>query len=193
MFTGIITHIGKLKEKKGSSYEFTTTLSLYKKLGMGGSIAVNGACLTVVRKSPPNMFAVDLMPETEKKTAFKTLQKNDIVNLELPVTPKTFLSGHLVQGHVDAVGTIKSIKHQGNSRIIAITLLPKLASGIIDKGSIAVNGISLTIIQAGKDFFTVGIIPFTMKHTMLKEAKVGDKVNIEIDIIGKYVNKLLKN
>lgn len=192
MFTGIIKDIGKLKEKKGSMYTFMTQSSLYQKVSVGDSIAVNGACLTVFRKLPPNIFFVNLMPETEKKTTLGRLQPNDTVNLELPATPKTFLSGHLAQGHVDGVGTIKNIRKHGNSRIMTISLLPKLASLIINKGSIAVNGISLTVIKTGKNFFTVGVIPFTWEHTIFKKAKVGDKVNIEVDAIGKYIHKFLK-
>lgn len=192
MFTGIIEAIGKLRGNKGSAYEFTTPPTFYRKLRTGISVAVNGVCLTVVKKSPPNVFAAELMPETEKRTVFGTLQANDMVNLELPATSDTFLSGHIVQGHVDGVGEIVSIQNDGNSKLITIELQPSLTRYIVEKGTIALNGISLTIIQKGKDFFTVGIIPFTWKNTTIKNVKVGDRVNIEVDAIGKYVYGLLK-
>lgn len=189
MFTGIITHLGRLKEKKGSRFRFIIDERLREKIKKGESIAVNGACLTVT-DIDNSIFSVDIMPETQKKTMFGELKISDSVNLELPTTIQTFLSGHIVQGHVDGVGTIRKIKNQGNSKILTIAIPKDLARYIVEKGSIAVNGISLTVIEVLHDSFTVGIVPFTLKHTVLNQSKVGDLVNIEVDILAKYIEKL---
>lgn len=130
------------------------------------------------------------MPETAKRTMLGRLKIGDLVNLELPVSLTQLLSGHLVHGHVDGVGTIKKIQKEGNSRLLTITISRDLNKYIVEKGSIAVNGISLTVINVGLDF-TVGIIPYTWQHTMLKQTKLGDSVNIEVDILAKYLEKIL--
>lgn len=192
MFTGIITHLGKLEKKEGNTFTFSVPSSLYKRLENGASIAVNGACLTVTGKRH-SAFSVDLMPETVKKTVFQKIQMGDLVNLELPATPDTALSGHIVQGHVDELGVIQTIKKQGNSHLFTIKVKPNLTKYMVEKGSIAINGISLTIICVTRNSFKVGIIPYTWNYTMLRSAKVGDSVHIEVDVLAKYVEKLLKN
>jgi riboflavin synthase len=130
------------------------------------------------------------MPETGKKTNIGDLKKGDLVNLELPVTVETLFAGHIVQGHVDDVAIIDSITDEGNSHILTFRINPSISKYMVDKGSVTVNGISLTIINAGKDAFSVGIIPHTWKETMLHTAKPGDRVNVEVDIISKYVERL---
>lgn len=155
------------------------------------SIAINGICLTVVA-SDEGTFRIDFMPETAKKTSIHTLGKNDIVNLELPATPETLLAGHIVQGHVDATGTINIIEKEGNSYLFTITIPESLNKYIVEKGSITINGISLTVISLQNNQFTVGIIPHTWKNTMLHTAKSSDLVNLEVDIIAKYIEKLTK-
>lgn len=191
MFSGIVTHLGKLVRKNSSILWFEADKSLVRNLGKGTSISINGVCLTVLAKPKGNLFSVQVMPETEKRTMLGALKIGGIVNLELPITPNTFLSGHLVQGHVDGVGIIKDIKPKGNSYIIKIGLPINLSKYIIKKGSISVNGIALTVIDISKTYFTVGIIPYTWTNTMLHKAKVGDSVNIEVDMIAKYVESLL--
>lgn len=191
MFTGIITHIGELKNIYDTTFTFTAPRSLCIKLTKGTSISVNGACLTVVNKPTTTSFVINIMPETRKKTMFPILAVGDFVNLELPASPKSLLSGHIVQGHVDGVGKIKKIEKDGNSRLATIQVDPYLSRYIVTKGSIAVNGISLTVIDTSNASFTVGIIPYTWRHTMFRNARVGDKVNIETDIIGKYVYKYI--
>jgi len=131
------------------------------------------------------------MPETIKKTILGSLQKNELVNLELPMTPESFFAGHIVQGHIDDTGVVADIAPEGNSRLMKITVLPEVGKYIVEKGSIALNGISLTVIKAGKTYFTVGIIPHTWTNTMLQKIKTGDMVNIETDILAKYIKKLI--
>lgn len=191
MFTGIITHVGKFIKKTNQIFVFGADESICKKLAKGASITVNGVCLTISEKPLKTLFSVTVMPETIKRTMLGNLQKNDLVNLELPMTLKNFFAGHIVQGHVDGIGKIADIAIEGNSRIIKIIALPKLRKYIVDKGSITLNGISLTVIRAEKTYFSVGIIPYTWKHTMLAQIKISDLVNIETDIIAKYIEKLI--
>ncbi|MBI2018002.1 riboflavin synthase [Candidatus Daviesbacteria bacterium] len=191
MFTGIITHLGKIRKKLKNSLNIKTDHNLISKLSNGTSIAVNGICLTVIGKSE-SIFSVDFMPETENKTNIKYLRVGDLVNLELPATYESFLSGHIVQGHIDGVGRLKSIEKQNNSHLLKFVVPKALSKYIIEKGSIAVDGISLTVIETEKDQFSVGIIPHTWDHTILHTLKVGDVVNIEADLLAKHMEKLLK-
>lgn len=192
MFTGIIKHIGKFVSKKDPFLTFQADESICKKLALGSSIAINGVCLTVYKPPFKKSFSVTVMPETIKRTMLGNLHKNDLVNLELPMTQADFFAGHIVQGHVDGTGIVTDILPEGNSKLLKITLSPDLSKYIVDKGSIAVNGISLTVIQEKSVYFTVGIIPYTWKNTMLKDIKIGDAVNIETDIIAKYLEKFIK-
>lgn len=188
MFTGIITDLGKVKEKTKNSLVIEVEKDFSAKLSIGLSISINGICLTVVDIDSDN-FKIDFMKETEEKTNIKYLKIGDLVNLELPATPNAYLSGHIVQGHVDGVGKVKNQKSKGKSRTLKIGILSRLTKYIVSKGSITVNGISLTVIDVGSDFFTVGIIPHTFENTMLKNIKEGDFVNIEVDILGKYLER----
>ncbi len=146
MFTGIITHLGTIKEKTASDLTISAGSQLINKLTLGASISVNGICLTVVAWDDKT-FTINFMPETAKKTTIHSLNQMDTVNLELPATPETFLAGHIVQGHVDAVGKITKIENEGNSRIVTVSFPESLDKYIVDKGSIALNGISLTVIS----------------------------------------------
>lgn len=191
MFTGIITYMGKLRDKKESLYTFKTSRSFCRKLEKGVSIAVNGACLTVVGKIADDSFGIEVMPETASRTMLGKLKKDDPVNLELPVTPQTLLSGHIIQGHVDGLGKLTETAKNGNSHILKFSIPKGLSKYIVSKGSIAINGISLTVIDASKSYFTVGIIPYTWGNTILHVLKLGDLVNVEVDVLAKYVEKLL--
>ena len=191
MFTGIVTHVGHVKEKTIGKLVISTPTDLYSQLTLGMSIAVDGICLTVTHLQKPNEFSIDFMPETENKTNIRYLQKKSLVNLELPVTPETLLAGHIMQGHVDGAAQIQKIEKQENSRLLTFSFDPKFMKYVAEKGSIALNGISLTVISVGKDFFTVGIIPHTWNVTMLHETKVGDFVNVEVDVLAKYLEKLM--
>lgn len=191
MFTGIITHLGKITQKTETQLVITSEKDLLQKFEKGLSVSIDGICLTVV-SFDTTTFSIDFMPETAKKTNIEQLQVGDTVNCELPSTGSTFLSGHVVQGHVDGVGTIQSITQEGNSYLFVFNLPKDLAKYIVEKGSISVNGISLTVIAITDDTFSVGIIPHTWDHTMLHTAKIGEKVNIEVDVMAKYIEKLLQ-
>lgn len=192
MFTGIISHIGKFIRKKNQLFVFEADASVCKKLVLGTSIAVNGVCLTVCKLPVGNSFLVTVMPETIRKTMLGSMNEGDLVNLELPVTPNDFLSGHIVQGHVDGVGIVSDIVNEGDNKLLKIDISPELNKYIVRKGSITINGISLTVIGVEDKYFTVGIIPHTWTHTMLQKIKIGDKVNLETDIIAKYIERLLQ-
>jgi riboflavin synthase len=191
MFTGIITHLGVVSETTTSTLAIETPKDLHNKLSLGTSISVNGICLTVTEIQKPNLFTIDFMPETAKKTTIQYLHTGDKVNLELSATPETFLAGHLVQGHVDGISEVLHIEKEGNSFIFTFSLDKSLSKYVVNKGSVTINGISLTVIEETDTQFTVGIIPHTWDNTMLHTLKVGNFVNIEIDVIAKYVEKLL--
>lgn len=192
MFTGIITNLGVIEKKSKTDLTIHTDRELLNKLTDGTSIAVDGICLTVVGKNK-NTFRIDYMPETEKKTNIQYFKAGTEVNLELPATTETLFSGHIVQGHVDAIGKIKAITQEGNSYLFTFAIPKELNTYLVEKGSICINGISLTVISVNKTAFTVGIIPHTMKHTMLHNAEIGDMVNLEVDILAKYVKNMLNN
>ncbi len=191
MFTGIITHLGKIKDKTENNLTIKTGNDLIARLSIGASIAVDGICLTVVGFDKDS-FWLDFIPETEAKTNIKYLKVGDPVNLELPATASSLLSGHIVQGHIDGVAKLINATKVGNSHILKFSIPNILSKYIVPKGSIAVNGISLTVIETEKDQFSVGIIPHTWDNTMLHTLKVGDFVNIEADLLTKYMEKLLK-
>lgn len=192
MFTGIITHLGKVSKKTDKRLTIKASQDFLSKIEKGTSISVDGICLTVVNTNR-QYFKVEFMPETEKRTNIKYLQPGNLVNLELPATPVTFLSGHTVQGHVDGVARLESIAKLENSFILKLIIPSNLSGYIAEKGSVAINGISLTVIKTGKNFFTVGIVPYTWKNTMLKNIKLGDFLNVEVDILAKYLARIVIN
>lgn len=191
MFTGIITETGVVAARVLSRVSIRASRRLIDKLERGTSVSVDGVCLTAIGKKK-NTFLADVMPETVCKTSLAKRRIGDLVNLELSATPVSFLAGHIVQGHVDGVGTIKKIRQVGSGRILTVSVPRTLTRYIVSKGSIAVNGASLTVIASGKDYFTVGIIPYTWKTTNLSGLMRGDTVNIEVDVLAKYAEKLLK-
>ena len=187
MFTGIISHLGKVKNIKGNEFSFSVGASFLKIIKKGSSVAVNGVCLTVVGRSSQDSFKIEVMPETLNRTVLGDLKKGDLVNLELSLSASGRFEGHIVQGHVDGKATAVNIDKEGNSFIFKFRVDKSLTSYLVNKGSVCINGISLTVIEAKNDFFSVGIIPYTWNHTMIKNLKVGDKVNIEVDILAKYI------
>lgn len=191
MFTGIITNLGKIVEINGSKLVIETDTDFVNKLNNGASVAINGICLTVVTQDQKS-FTVDFMPETMARTNLKYLQPGDEVNLEMPATGESFLAGHIVQGHVDGIAQLKKIDTEGNSRILDFSIPESLSKYIVEKGSITVNGVSLTVIQAANDHFTVGIIPHTWDATMFHNFKTENFANIEVDVLAKYVERLIK-
>lgn len=190
MFTGIISHLGKVKKFENKTLTFSAGRFFCKKIKKGISVAVNGVCLTVVVRSK-NTFSVDVMSETLNRTVLGDLKKGDLVNLELPLLASGRFEGHIVQGHVDGKAEVVNITKEGNSYLFKFRVDKSLSCYIVAKGSIAVNGISLTVIESRGDFFTVGIIPYTWKKTTFKNLRVGNKVNIEVDIMAKYLEKLM--
>ncbi|MCF8000855.1 MAG: riboflavin synthase [Halanaerobiales bacterium] len=193
MFTGIVQEVGTLKRKVKTSDKYKLVIKaedFLDDVSIGDSIAVNGVCLTVV-KINSNSFTVDVMPETVKSTNIEEVHNGTPLNLEKSLQPYNFMGGHIVSGHVDGTGMVKSIKKQKNSRLIDLKVSEEVSKYIVDKGSIALNGISLTIAEIKDDSITVSIIPETWNSTNFKYLKTGDKLNIEVDIVGKYVNKLM--
>jgi len=193
MFTGLIEDVGKIaasRLRNGSAVMTLQTKLSVGRMALGASVAVNGACLTVVKKLP-NAFTVDVSPETLACTNLGTLKPGSPVNLEQPMRLNERLGGHLVTGHVDGVGTIAAIAKQGEFTIFRFRVATKVSRLLVVKGSVAVDGISLTVNQCGFRGFSVAIIPFTLQHTNLQGRRVGDKVNVETDLIGKYVHSFL--
>ena len=193
MFTGLIEDVGRiaaLRLRNGSAVVTVRTKLPVEKMAMGASVAVNGACLTVVKKLK-NAFTVDVSPETLACTDLGALKPGSLVNLEQPMRLNERLGGHLVTGHVDGVGTVVMIEKQGEFTIFTFQVANELGRLLVSKGSVAVDGISLTVNQCRPRRFAVAIIPFTLEHTNLQGRRVGDKVNIETDLIGKYVHSFL--
>ncbi len=192
MFTGIIQDIGKVKSaiRREDNLVFTiSSKNLSGKLRLGASIAINGACQTVtdIRE---DVFTTEAIAETLEKTNLGMLKTGSCVNLELPVTPQSLLDGHLVQGHIDCVGKIAGVSPQSGSVIITINFPSQYEKYLVPKGSVAVDGISLTVVEVGGGKFTVAIIPHTFENSVLSDRSIGDAVNLEFDIIAKYIEKM---
>ena len=191
MFTGIIEQLGIIEnvEKKGSNIVLTIRAALASELKIDQSVSHSGICLTV-EDINENIYTVTAIDETIKKTSIASWKKDTVINLERCLRFDGRLDGHIVQGHVDTVGTCtKSIEKQGSWEY-EISFDKKFASLIIEKGSISLNGISLTIYNITDNSFTVAIIPYTYEHTNMHALQVNDLVNIEFDMIGKYVNRM---
>src|SRR5688500_13102215 len=165
---------------------------LSQSLAVGGSIAVNGCCLTAVAVGRGG-FACDLTEETVARTAFEErLRPGVSVNLERPMRADGRFDGHIVQGHVDGLGRVAGLRRQGEAALLEVTPPPELERYLVEKGSVAVDGISLTVATRGAGVFTAAIIPYTLAHTNLAQARPGDRVNLEVDILAKYVERLLQ-
>ena len=193
MFTGIIENAGAVKRitRKGEDALLVIDTSLnLDDIKVGDSIAVNGACLTVIEKTDRS-FSADVSAETLARTNLKLLKSGDRVNLEKSLRMNSFLGGHLVLGHVDGLGKIQEKINKANSLQFGVEIDTELGRYIVEKGSVAVDGISLTVNRCEKNRFYVTIIPHTARNTTLEFKKVADLVNIETDIIGKYVEKFL--
>ena len=184
MFTGLIREIATVKSFVGS----TLTLKSKYKANLGDSIAINGACLTVV-KVHSDGFSVELSPESQKLLAIENY-KNE-VHIEPAMMMGDRFEGHVVQGHVDAIGTIESIKNNGNSYDIFVKVEKKFIPYIVPKGSITIDGVSLTVNDVSSDTFRLTIIPHTMKETLFKNYKNGSKVNVETDMFARYVSHII--
>lgn len=191
MFTGIIEEMGTVKSISKGSKESTLCISCKKVLedvNIGDSIAVNGICLTVVTYTDSS-FACDVMNETFSRSSLMKIRTGSPVNLERAMSAQGRFGGHMVSGHIDGTGKIASIKNDGNAVWFEIKASAGIIDGIVEKGSIAIDGISLTVAKMSASSFSVSIIPHTLKETVLGVRKVGDEVNLETDIIGKYIKK----
>jgi riboflavin synthase len=188
MFTGLVQQLGTLTSLDGG--RLAVTAALAGELSEGDSVAVNGACLTASGVTPGG-FTADVMEETLRRTALGSLRAGDPVNLELPLRAADRLGGHFVQGHVDGVGTVAAVQDEGFSRLVEIEADPGLMRYVVEKGSIAVDGVSLTVASLGEGTFGVSLIPETLERTTLGRASPGDSVNLEVDVLAKYVERLV--
>lgn len=193
MFTGIIQDVGRVKSLRrlGDAARLEALApGLSTELRPGDSVAVNGACLTVTGRDGKG-FQADLSRETLERSNLGSLRSGDSINLELPLLPTARLGGHFVQGHVDAVAQVVRIEKQQAFALFRFSLPAEMRAYVVEKGSISVDGISLTVSGLGKSFFEVAIIPHTLEHTNLSQRKPGDRVNLECDILAKYVEAAL--
>ena len=190
MFTGIIKNKGTIEDIQGNKF-FIKSEKIAPKLKLGSSITVDGVCLTVSKKDK-DIFFVDIMPETKRVTTLGSLKRGDQVNLEPALTLGEELGGHFVTGHIDGVGRVVARRKEKDSVILEIVPPPDLMKYIAYKGSIALDGVSLTVANVERDRFSVALIPYTLEVTTLSKKKIGDKVNIEVDMMAKYIEKLLK-
>ncbi|HEY87835.1 MAG TPA: riboflavin synthase [Dehalococcoidia bacterium] len=188
MFTGIVEEIGRVTLASPGNLVIATRPVL-KEMEGGQSIAINGVCLTVTDFGA-NSFSVDIMPETLSRTNLGLLSAGDGVNLERPVALGGQLGGHLVQGHVDATGRIASIRWEDQTMLVGFEAPAEVMRYVVDKGFIAVDGVSLTVVAKDVSSFQVSIVDYTQKHTTLGSVRVGELVNLEVDIIAKYVEQL---
>jgi len=196
MFTGIVEEVGKVTriEQRGEDRRITISAEKTpKELGTGHSVAVSGVCLTAL-DIKPGSFCADLAPETWVRTSFSRIHEGALVNLELPMKADGRFGGHVVQGHVDGVGKLMSFDRIGDSENwwLNIALPEEVEKYTVHKGSISIEGISLTVAQLKKNHCTIAIIPHTVERTNLHSLKAGDPVNLEADLIAKYVEKMMK-
>ena len=195
MFTGIVEELGTIAaiEDQGDAIRLTVgATTVLEDAALGDSIAVNGCCLTVATRDGATWTA-DVMQETLDKTSLRGIAVGDVVNLERAVTPQTRLGGHIVQGHVDGVGEILARTPSEHWEVVEVSLPEHLARYLVDKGSITVDGVSLTVVEAKDTSFTVSLIPETLARTTLGRREVGDRVNLEADVLAKHVEKLLQS
>lgn len=195
MFTGLVEEKGVLVSKipTGDGFQFEIQAkNVLEDLSIGSSIAVNGCCLTVVKRTE-NTFAVDTIEETLNKTNLGVLKQGDKVNLERPLKADARLGGHFVLGHIDTTGRVEDIKELSNSHWMTISFPEKFGQYLIYVGSVSIDGVSMTVAELKKNTFSVGIIPHTWKETVFSEKKIGDTVNLEFDVLGKYVERIMNN
>jgi len=193
MFTGIVEEIGTIQNVVRGAASIVLTIEAAKVLTdvhLGDSIAVNGVCLTVVGFTRDS-FSADVMPETMRRTNLAYLQSGSAVNLERALRLEARLGGHIVNGHVDAVSEILSLTKDDNAVLVKISAPAEITKYIVAKGSVALDGVSLTVVESQNTWFSVSLIPHTAQNTTLLTKKTGDFINIETDVVGKYVERLL--
>jgi riboflavin synthase len=194
MFTGLVESLGKVvaveRSEAGAAVSVATPLA--SEIASGDSVAVNGVCLTATEVGPER-FAAEVMNETLARTSLGVLEPGAAVNLELPLRATDRLGGHVVQGHVDGLGTIVSVREDGFARRVEIEPPPELLRYVVEKGSVAVDGVSLTVAELGSESFVVSLIPETLERTNLGQVELGMQVNLEVDVLAKYVERLVRS
>jgi riboflavin synthase len=194
MFTGIVEELGTVAavEDQGDAIRLTVKAGLVlEDAGLGDSISVNGCCLTVAERTE-DTWTADVMQETLDRTSLHGIQPGDRVNLERAVTAEKRLGGHIVQGHVDGVGHVVRRTPSEHWEVVEVAMPGEMAKYLVDKGSITVDGVSLTVVEASDDRFTISLIPETLSRTTLGLRQPGDRVNLEVDVIAKHVEKLVR-
>jgi riboflavin synthase len=191
LFTGLVSGVGRVEsvQPDGDGVRVRVATPLGAELAPGDSVAVNGVCLTAVDPSAEG-FGADVMAETLRRSSLGPLGEGDAVNLELPLRASDRLGGHIVQGHVDGTGAVESAEDEGFARVVRIGATPDVLRYVVEKGSIAVDGVSLTVASVDDTGFTVSLIPETLERTTLGAATPGRVVNLEVDVLAKYVEKL---
>ena len=191
MFTGLVQDLGTVTAVEATSdgVRLAVRTPLAEELTLGDSVSVNGVCLTATSIADGH-FSADVMRETLRRSSLAEVADGVQVNLELPLRASDRLGGHVVQGHVDGVGTVRDTREDGFARVVTIGATPELLRYVVEKGSIAVDGISLTVAGVGDDWFSVSLIPETLERTNLGTAVPGQPVNLEVDVLAKYVEKL---
>jgi riboflavin synthase len=192
MFTGLVETTGEIAaiDRDADGVRLSVTTPLAAELADGDSVAVNGVCLTA-RGVGGESFSADVMEETLRRSSLGPLTEGDSVNLELPLRASDRLGGHVVQGHVDGVGSVESVRADGFARVVRVSTPADLLRYVVAKGSIAVDGVSLTVSAVDDEAFEVSLIPETLERTTLGKAAPGRKVNLEVDVLAKYVEKLM--
>lgn len=192
MFTGLVADLGRVREvaRDDGGLRLTINSRLAGQVALGDSVAVNGVCLTATAVDDAG-FAADVMNETLERSSLRDIAAGAPVNLELPLRPHDRLGGHVVQGHVDGIGTVRSVSADGFARRVEIEPPSELLRYIVEKGSVAVDGVSLTVAGLGDASFTVSLIPETLERTNLGAAQPGMRVNLEVDVLAKYVERLV--
>ncbi len=189
MFTGIVEEVGKVESVRDGKMSISAALVL-QELAVSDSICINGVCLTVTEKDS-NGFSVDVVPETLRRSNLGDLQSGDGANLERSLTPSGRMGGHIVQGHVDGTATVAGIEPDGDALMLRFTAAPDLMRYVVEKGFIAVDGTSLTIVDCDDKSFSITLIPYTRENTVFGSRRIGERVNIEVDILAKYVERLM--
>lgn len=192
MFTGLVQELGTVTsvDPSADGVRLTVAAPLAAELSPGDSVAVNGVCLTAVDPQAGH-FAADVMHETLRRSSLAAAAPGAQVNLELPLRAHDRLGGHVVQGHVDGLGTVAEVREDGFARLVRVTAAPELLRYVVEKGSIAIDGVSLTVSAVDDESLTVSLIPETLERTSLGAAAPGRTVNLEVDVLAKYVEKLV--
>ena len=194
MFTGIVESVGHIVTKKmgdQSQYFLIQTVDVWSDLKLGESVAINGVCLTVT-EFESQTFAVTVVPETLRKTNLGSLQVNDSVNLERSLLATTRMGGHFVQGHIDGVATVSKLEREGEALLLTLTLPDGLSAYVVNKGFIAIDGMSITVIDIDNNDVQVTLIPHTLQVTIANRYQVGSRLNIEVDMMAKYIEKYVR-